>query len=958
MNSNNQFDLQLLWDKTNYGLDFWHEVFPESVGKENKSKHFKTHHENTASTRLSNKTKSKVYCIFNHSSKEATSPIDYIKKENHCEFIEAVQFLFEKYGLEKASNPIFKPETTFKNTDLELEHWKVTYTKKTLGFETIFPFATAELLLEYDFFQVKSYEKVFYNQETNCNTLISVEATENFPIYAYKNTDFCKLYAPKGSKDDVRRLKHSFIGKKPDSYCFGWDRIFNKYKDLEQKINYLYDNLNETKNPKARKLILAEIHELQLESVIIATGGTDGINIASLGYDVIWFNSEAEIITQKMYNRLSRLFRNIYYCPDLDKTGVDQAVKMGLRYLKIKMIWLPEHLKAEHKKDVADWTRKYKNEKLDRVQEMFTDLLSQALEFKFWEKNDKGVYSIKGKRMMQFLNHNGFYTHKIVLTGADNTKKVEEKIFVRIQKNVVTQVFAYDVKEFVLQWLEQNFISIDVYDMVLRSVFFSERSQLMSLPTIEFSTKTGTKDSQVYFFQNTAIKVKPDGIEEIKYDVLNIKTWETNVLKRNFKKVDPFFRIFVNESGNYDIEIFNNNSNYLKVLINTSRVFWEKDEENGIDTNKFNITSKNLSDEENQLQKIQLINKIFCVGSLLHKFKEKSKNYLILGIDRAIGKSAKDNKGGSGKSVIIEATYNFLINKKVVEGRKANKPDFEKFMLDGVTKETDLLYFDDLSSYYNINDTFNYITSDVTANHKGGKMFDISFFDFPKVAITMNAVPFDITDSLLRRLCVFECCNYYHGIGESFNELRSPKTDFKKDLFGENYTASEWLQDDNFMMQCLQFYLSVDEKIELQQSNLMVRNVIQQIGEPAMKFFNNFFEENSILDYGHFEHNKLWVHKRKIYDFYKEELGQKAKSTQDFKDILVLYCAKYKDWSIEFKKKKIDGTGNSVEHFCIDDNSNPNTAQENKIESELQPQLFDGNLQNPDHTEPETDLPF
>ena len=939
MNLDHKFDLQLLWDATNYGLDFWHEIYPESIGKENKSKHFKSHTENTASTTLSNKTKSKVYAIYNHSKKETLNPIDYVMIEHHCNFIEAVSFLFEKYNLQQSVNPIFVPVTTFKDTNENIDYWHVKYCDYTSDYKTIFPFATNDLLLEYNFKQIASYERVFFNENTNKNTLITVTATDNYPIFGYcESEEFVKLYAPKGAKDDLKRLKHSFIGKKPSSYCFGWDKLFQKHEITVTLINAYYEDLKTAKRLKEKAEILSNIYELQLNSVIIATGGTDGINIASLDYDVIWFNTEAEIISPSQYKKLSRLVKNIYYLPDLDKTGVDQAVKMGMQYLKIKMIWLPEWLKNQNKKDAADWVRFYKNETKNSIEGKFTDLLSQALQFKFWERNDKGTYSIKGKRMMQFLNCSGFFTHKIVLGGADNTKKVEEKIFVRFQKNIATQVFAYDIKEYVLQWLEQNYISIEVYDMVLRSVFFSERSQLMSLPTIDFNTKTGKKDSQIYFFKNKAVHITVNDIQVIDYDKTGVATWDVNILQRNFKKVAPFFEIKTNEAGEYDIEIFSNASNYLKVLINTSRVFWEKDEINFVDTNKYNITSDKLTETENQLQKMQLINKIFCVGSLLHKHKEKSKTFLVLGIDRTINKNVKDNKGGSGKSLIIEAIFNYLINKKVVAGRNAHKQD-EKFLLDGVTKQSDLVYFDDLSPYFEFNDLFNFVTSDNTANHKGGKMIDISFFDFPKIAVTMNAVPYDITDSLMRRMVTFECCNYYHGVGESFTELRSPRTDLKKDLFGEEYTAEEWLQDDNFMMQCLQFYLSVDEKIEVQQSNLMIRNIIQKIGEPAMKFLSNLFEENTLADYGHDENGKFWVHKKAIFDLYKEELGNKAKSSQDFKDILALYC-KYKDWSIDYKKKKIGSIGNSVEHFNISGDLITTTVEQDLDQ------------------EPETDLPF
>ena len=40
--SNHAYELQPLWDVTNYGLDYIHEVYPDSVGCEDKKhKHFK-----------------------------------------------------------------------------------------------------------------------------------------------------------------------------------------------------------------------------------------------------------------------------------------------------------------------------------------------------------------------------------------------------------------------------------------------------------------------------------------------------------------------------------------------------------------------------------------------------------------------------------------------------------------------------------------------------------------------------------------------------------------------------------------------------------------------------------------------------------------------------------------------------------------------------------------------------
>ncbi|RZL47553.1 MAG: hypothetical protein EOP00_11630 [Pedobacter sp.] len=931
MSNNFPYDMQLLWDTINDGLTFFQDEFGSLLSTPKGMKGFAVRPDDkTGSCYIKKSTKSGLYLFTDFGGNNITpdqkgvNAIDYVIKTRNVDYAGACKILFTQYNLPISEKEQAKPITEFSSNVTKKDgYFKVDYFSKIQdpnALKRIIPFYTDELLAEYDFKQIRKYERVGSSDKGLYH--FTSTATTEFPIYGYDKEDFVKLYQPNAPRGDKYLQKHSFVGKKPERPIYGWDNLLSKLDvdaihKLESKISYAAK--------RDKKDFIEQLQELKLDNCIIATGGSDGLNIASLGYPVIWFNSETEVISKSEYYELKRYVKNIYYCPDLDKTGITQAVKLGMKLTKIKMIWLPETLKEFNKKDAADWVRANKSLGLEVVKAMFAQILSQAIEFQFWKWNDKrGNYTLSVNQMLQFLKYNGFFQYKIETNGSDNTKKTEDKIFVQVQNNVAKQVFPSDIKEFVLNWLRTNFISLEIQEMIIKSVFFSERSGLTSLEVTELKTKTGTKDSQIYFFNQDAVVVTKDAIKVVKADSLNVKTWESNIIKRNFKLQDAPFRIFTNEKGNLDIEILNDASNYFKVLINTSRVFWQKDiDKQGNDTQKFKITSPNLTDEENQLQKLQLINKLFCIAHLLHKYKMKSKSYLILGIDRKIGESAKDNKGGSGKSFMIETVFNYVFNRNIIDGRNLHKDD-SKFMLDGTTKETDIVYFEDLSPYFDFNTLFNFVTGEIKANHKGGKIFTIPFTDFAKTVVTMNAVPYDITDSLRRRLATFECCDYYHEIGEEYKETRTIRTDFGKDLFDENYTAAEWASEDNFMMYALQYYLNCDAKIELDGGNLMARNLVQKIGDPAMKFFTNFFSDpTNLSDRGHESKGLLWVYKKAVYDFYKDEVSQKAKSSQEFKDILDLYC-KYKGWTIAFAKKKIDSTGNSVEHFNINMGSNVN----------------------------------
>lgn len=955
MTENKPYDLQLLWDKTNYGLDYFHEVYPDSVGKENKNKHFKTHNENTPSSTLSNKKSTDgVYRVFNHSTKEGFNAIDHVMNElKTTDFLEAAKYLFEKYGLSKNVPTFFAPQKSWTNDSKKpLGHWKVTPAKKHHNYKTVAPFLTDKICEEYNFVSVELFEVIKEIGESKKLSLLTVKATPEYPIFAYKFPDFAKIYEPKAVKDaSGYSSKHHFLGTKPQRHIYGWDRLFEK-SNLSQ-IEYLEKELKSADTEKEKKYLRDQINDLKLDSACICTGGSDGLNVASLGYDALWFNSEAEIISSEELHQLFKIVKVVYYIPDLDKTGVKQAVTMGLmskKHLKIKMLWLPETLKQNNKKDIADWVRLHKNDSIEKVQNLFKQLLSQAIEFQFWEWNShRGTYTLNNKIMLNFLKHNGFYLYKIITTTADSTNEIEETRIVQIQNNIVQVVSARRVKNFVLQWLETNFIDIKVYNMILKSVYFSETA-LLSLPEIELNTRTGTKDSQIYFFNNRAVKITPSSIKDYKYFEVNNLVWRSNVIDHNFTLQTPYFNIKKDESGNWTIDVLRTDSNYLKVLINTSRVFWQKDvDKNGNDANKFNIKSDNLTDEENGIQALQLINKIYVIGYLLHKYKQKSKPYFVLGIDRKIGASIKDSNGGSGKSFIVEAISCLIKNWKYKDGKEMPKEN-PQFIFDGVTKETDIVFMDDMVQNQDYNIIFSKTTGVIIANHKGGKIFTIPFEDAAKFVGTTNFVPNDISGSLKRRLLCYQCGDYYHEKGEDYQESRKISSDFNnKDLFDADYSTTDWNNDYNFMLQCLQFYLGQDEKIEAPEDNLIIRNLQQQIGDVQLEHCNSFFKDKTKLD--------VWFSRAEIQNDYNLEAGKYSKTPNAHKKGLEAFC-KMNGWTLESKKiavtDPVTQTRKSVDHYFVNTTGAMapstteiiETAATTAIENEIN---FD---------EPETDLPF
>lgn len=925
--SNFPYDINKLWEVTDYGLKFWHEEFPASIGLENKSKHFKTHNENTASTTLTNKLgKTGVYVIYNHSSKEKFNPIDYIAKERGLEFKDALQFLCEKYGIAKTNVHSFKPTTEFKDCDKEIGTYNLKIFETHTDYQFFAPFLTDDICERYNFKSVEQYSKVVLSSKTNKPTEIIVKATADYPIFAYNNQNFAKLYEPKANKGDKYTLKHHFLGKKPETFIYGWEWLFSQVD--EKHIDFLLTELKNTKDKYEIKTLLTQINEAKLSEVFICTGGSDGLNLASLGYNTIWFNSEAEIINKEDMRRLQKICKQVYYVPDLDNRGVEQATKLGLKHLKCKIVFLPKDLILENKKDLADWVRKNKNLPFGQIKAMFEQIKSLALEFQFWDIEEKTT-KINPKKTLNFLKYNNFRLYKQLYKTSD-TGKEDDGYFLQVENNVIKQTFPSDIRKFTTEWLDDNFIDIKVYNQVIRSNMFSTNT-LKALPYYEFIKNSSGVNFQYYFFKNCLCKITANGIEKQPYTHNDINVWEENIVNHIFDLQKPCFDVYEDSFKRKRISITDSYSNYFKVLINTSRVFWEKDTDKvGQDTNAFNINSKNLTDDENYLQELHLMNKMYCVGYLLHQYKILSNAKMVLGMDYAGGNSIKTSKGGTGKTFLLTGLSS-LLKTRVINGENLNSQK-NNFPLNGVTPRTQFVVFDDLSPYQNMRYFYTLITSNFEANQKGGVIYDIPFEDSAKIGATTNFAPNDVDESTLRRLLAYYNSDYYHKASENntYAFSRGIKDDFGgKDILGNDYGSKNWNNDYNFMLQCIQFYLQNPEPIETPIDTLIEKNRWQKIGDDFRKCFDKFFSDDDKKD--------KYFEKSALAKYYIEDFGGQ-KSKQKLNEALEQYC-KAMNWGLEEKRVK-NTSGNSVpQYFVSTSKENETFAKQESlqaIETELQ----------------------
>lgn len=412
-----------------------------------------------------------------------------------------------------------------------------------------------------------------------------------------------------------------------------------------------------------------------------------------------------------------------------------------------------------------------------------------------------------------------------------------------------------------------------------------------------------TDRAQWFYFPKFALEVTAAGI--IKHDsrsnITGRYVWRQNVIDHDVKVLDDMFTITHPEgqtdSADFDITINAHGSNYFRYLINSSRIYWRKELEQNLAgltegearqyraAHRFDIEGEGLTPEEIQEQKQCLINKIFTIGYMMHRFKSPSRPWAPFVMDNVIGENDQCN-GGSGKSFMFKALSQF-VNFVPLPGR--NTKLFEnQFWAERISRHVDIALFDDIDEYFPIKQLYDTITGDMTINPKNNQSYTLTYEEAPKFAFTTNYVPKEFNGSTVRRMLYVVMSDYYHQLTEEndYNETRTIRDDFNKDLFSSQYTEDEWAADINFIMQCVRFYLSVaplNIKIEPKMSNIIYRKYLRDMSDNFRDWAEQYFAEGG-------DHLDCAIVRQEAYEDYKRFSGAGKTTMQGFTKALKGYC--------------------------------------------------------------------
>ena len=919
---------------TNGGLDIIAYYYPEAPHALDKTKPaFKIREERTASASIRKKMNvevgEEIYCVtdFGGDQKERHA-IQICMFEENIGFREACEKLGYQFGISgvNPTSQVIKPEMSFRDISAEetgssdefyyLEKPDEELLKKVFG-----PLVEAKHLQFCNLKQCSHY--ILYRK----GKAMTFTATADCPIYVFDEGDWRKIYQPFNTD---KGFKFTYSGNKPAKFVFGLDAIVTEFKRRKKNRNEAIAAGNLSEKERA---------EEWRPDCFIMSGGSDGVNMWSTNEHKekrfpIWFNSESEILDPADKKTLDECCANIYYVADLDKTGIRQAIATGMKYLDIKLVFLPRDIlgyrssNGKAQKDFKDFIKlKCRPGKESAFSYLLESIVRSSMPMRFWYYNSKsGAYKIAHSQAFQFLSLNGI--------GKIEDKNLKEGFrFIHVDGNVVREIDPVKIENKLLSFLEERRMPIRLRDLFISSGQLSPK-QLNKLSYINLDFQTTGKDFQYFFFKNKVLKVGPNSIEESRHGDGDIYAWEEKVMEFPYQKTQKAFTVKRDHNDDLDIEVHSGDCQFLNFLINTSRIHWKKELEDSFNNpvgkealdyhreNKFNIAGSRLDPAEIQEQKLHLINKIYALGYLFHEYKVMNRALCIYAMDNKIGEQGESN-GGSGKSLCFGQLKRFL-NRKYIPSRNRKSVEDNQFVYDGVTEKTDYVLFDDAHRYFSIDFFFSEITDGMVVNPKHGTPFEVPFVKSPKFVVSTNHAP-KLDRSTERRLLFTVFSDYYHKMLDGDTEYIQSRTvsdDFEgKQLFAD-WDDAEYNRFMNFIIECVQFYLRHPDKVDPPMGNVSKRNLLHEMQDTFVNWANEAFYREKDLDHHHYL--DTMVDKQEMYKDFLEATGQlKAKyKISRFKKNVEHYC-KYVGWKFCPRGYHTDKNNGRImkdnkEHFFIE----------------------------------------
>lgn len=414
-------------------------------------------------------------------------------------------------------------------------------------------------------------------------------------------------------------------------------------------------------------------------------------------------------------------------------------------------------------------------------------------------------------------------------------------IFVKKEKSLIEFTNRDKIKDYVLADLKtRDNIGLAPFDfMALNTKYFSNEF-LNMIEAVDIEIKKDTADTCFLYYKNCVVEIGLDYQKTIDYIDIDKYVWKDSVIDRDFQQFDHHggeFRSFI----------------------------WYISGQNKDSYNCFKS----------------------AIGYLLHSYKTQADNKAIILNDEMI---SDEPNGRSGKGVF----FNGIKQLKKLVSLNGKKVDLNsQFAFQTVKADCQVLVFDDVKRNFPFEDLFSIITEGLEIEYKGQGAIKLPVTKSPKIVITTNY-------TIKGQGGSFDARKHELELSSHFNSSYSPRDLFGHMLF-DDWSSDEWCRFDNFMIQCVQYYL----KNGLQKQNHKNLEVRKYISETSQEFHDWTQEDGNLSLNTRHGNNETFNKFLLEYPDYKVSLKIKT-----FKKWIKLYCENNK---LQYG----DGVSNGVRYFYL-----------------------------------------
>ena len=271
------------------------------------------------------------------------------------------------------------------------------------------------------------------------------------------------------------------------------------------------------------------------------SGGSDGLTIASLSDDFypVWGNSEVEIISQEDYQFLKLVSKHLINLPDVDTPGIEFAYKYSHHYWKLDTVFIPKYYLGDKGKDFRDFVNYFDKETSKEViADTFRKMLAVPVSFNFMTINERKQNRISVSNLHYFLNAN--YFHVYISQNERSSTNENQGVLLKEKGYILECPSSAQVADFCIDFLVRKGTTKPIIDYMKSSNMFSDK-ELKKVPAKEYNLVKYDKDYQLFFFENTAVKVTANGVQFLPNKDVKNYVFKENIIKSSISKSKETF---------------------------------------------------------------------------------------------------------------------------------------------------------------------------------------------------------------------------------------------------------------------------------------------------------------------------------------------------------------------------------------------------------------------------------